>query len=589
MLEAFKNLFAIKSLYRVAFLLSLIGIFVLIFDFGYDQKTGLQTKLNIFYFVVLWIGIVTTILRYTSQRKSLRAKVISFDLISILITVYVIFIHFFSAEAHKHLTFLYNDNWVKITILLTFIREFSEQNINYKRTILNPAQLFILSFLVIILLGSLLLMLPNATYNGISFLDALFTSTSAVCVTGLIVVDTSSYFTHLGQAFILILIQTGGIGILTFASYFSYFFKGGSSYENQLVLSDMTNSDKIGEVFNALKRILVITFTIEIFGAIFIYFSLNNTLLPTFISRVFFAVFHSVSAFCNAGFSTLPNGLYESGFRYNYGLQSIIIALLMLGGLGFPILANLLKYSKYYVTRKILGLKKWQSQYKPWVLSLNSRITLITTMSLFFVGTILFYISEYNNVLLEHHGIGKFVTALFGSATPRTAGFNTVDMTALNLSTVMITFLLMWIGASPASTGGGIKTSTFAIATLNFISLAKGKSRIEVFRREISDISVRRAFATISLSLVVIGSGIIAITYFDPEKKLIDVAFECFSAYSTVGLSLGVTASLSPLSKFTLIAIMFIGRVSMLSILIAVFKKVKHKNYRYPTEEIIIN
>lgn len=574
----------------MAFLLSLAGIFILIFDFGYDQKDSLQAKLNIFYFVVLWIGILTTVLRYYTQRKSLKAKVISFDFISILITIYVIFIHFFSAEASDHLSFLYNDNWVKLTILLTFIREFSEQNINYKRTLFNPAQLFIISFLVIILLGSLLLMLPNATHNGISFLDALFTSTSAVCVTGLIVVDTSSYFTLLGQTFIVMLIQIGGIGILTFASYFSYFFKGVSSYENQLVLSDMTNSEKLGEVFNSLKRILLITFTIEIIGAIFIYFSLNNVLLPTFFDRSFFSIFHSVSAFCNAGFSTLPNGLYESGFRFNYGLQLVIITLLLLGGLGFPILANLMKYTRYYITRKLLGLKKWQKkQYKPWILSLNSRITLITSFSLLTVGTLLFYISEYNNTLTEHTGFGKFVTALFGSATPRTAGFNTVDMTALNLSTIMVTFLLMWIGASPASTGGGIKTSTFAIATLNFISLAKGKSRIEIFRREISDISVRRAFATISLSLVVIGSGIIAISYFDSDKNLLDIAFECFSAYSTVGLSLGVTASLSPFSKFTLITIMFIGRVSMLSILIAVFKKVKHINYRYPTEEIIIN
>ncbi len=153
----------------------------------------------------------------------------------------------------------------------------------------------------------------------------------------------------------------------------------------------------------------------------------------------------------------------------------------------------------------------------------------------------------------------------------------------------MITFLLMWIGASPASTGGGIKTSTFAIATLNILSLAKGKNRIEIYRREISDISVRRAFATIALSLMVIGAGITIITVSDPEKGLLNIGFECFSAYSTVGLSLGITAGLSNTGKLIIIAIMFIGRVSMLSIVIAFFKKVKHKNYRYPTEEITIN
>jgi trk system potassium uptake protein TrkH len=579
----------IKLFYRIAFLLSLIGIFILIIDFGFNQPINIQIKINAFYLIVLCIGILTTLLRYITQRKEIQAKVLLFDTFSILITLYVIYIHFFSQEAHQHLTFLYNDNWVKITLLLTFIREFSEQNINYKRTVLNPAQLFIISFLGIIFLGTLLLMLPNATYSGISFLNALFTSTSAVCVTGLIVVDTASYFTFLGQTIILILIQAGGIGILTFASYFSYFFKGVSSFENQLVLSDMTNSEKIGEVFTTLRRILVITFSIEIVGAILIYSSLNNELLPAFFDRSFFSIFHSISAFCNAGFSTLSNGLFESGYRYNYFLQSAIVLLLVLGGLGFPILVNIIKYLNYFITRKVLRLKRWQKQYKPWVLSINSRITLITTFSLLFLGTLLFYVSEFNNTLSDHHGIGKFVTALFGAATPRTAGFNTIDMSTLTFPALMMTFLYMWIGASPASTGGGIKTSTFAIATLNFLSIARGKSRIEIYRREISDNSVRRAFAIIALSLIVIGAGIMGILIFDPEKSAVAVAFECFSAYSTVGLSLGITASLSTPSKLILILIMFIGRVSMLSILIAILKKVKHKNYRYPTEEITIN
>ncbi|WP_372745937.1 TrkH family potassium uptake protein [Lutibacter sp.] len=566
-----------------------MGVFILIFDFGFDQSIKLQRIINGFYLLILSIGIVTTFIRYFTHRKEIEAKVWTFDLISILITLGVIYIHFFSQEAHKHISFLYNDNWIKLSILLTFIREFSEQNINYKRTLLNPAQLFIISFLVIIFIGTLLLMLPNATYSGISFVNALFTSTSAVCVTGLIVVDTSSYFTQFGQTILLILIQAGGIGILTFASYFSYFFKGVSSYENQLILSDMTNSEKIGEVFNTLSRIIVITFTIEIIGALLIFFSLNSSLFDGVFNQVFFAIFHSISAFCNAGFSTLQNGLYETGFRFNYILQFLLILLLILGGLGFPILVNILKYSKYYLTRKLLGIKSWKKQYKPWVLSLNSRITLITTFSLLVIGTVSFYLSEYNNALAEHHGIGKFVTALFGSATPRTAGFNTVDMTTLTVPTIMVTILLMWIGASPASTGGGIKTSTFAIAVLNFISLAKGKSRIEIYRREIADSTVRRAFAAISLSLIIIGIGIISILIFDPDKGLLNVAFECFSAYSTVGLSLGITGNLSDASKLILILIMFIGRVSMLSILIAIFKKVKHKNYRYPTEEITIN
>jgi Trk-type K+ transport system membrane component len=238
----------------------------------------------------------------------------------------------------------------------------------------------------------------------------------------------------------------------------------------------------------------------------------------------------------------------------------------------------------------LISLSKERLAYRPWVLNINSRITLFTTLSLTILATIIFFFAEYDNVLVEHEsGFGKFITSLFGAATPRTAGFNTIETSTLTFPTMMMIFLLMWVGASPSSTGGGIKTSTFAIATLNIISLAKGKSKIEIFRREIADISVRRAFAIISLSLVVIGAGIMIISIIEKEMDLLDIAFECFSAYSTVGLSLGITEHLSNISKFVIISIMFVGRVSMLTIIIALFKKVNYKNYTYPSEEITIN
>lgn len=578
-----------KLLFQIAFYASMLGLFLFIIDFGFDKATEIQRWFNTYYFVVIGLGILVTVIRYLEQDKKIKRSVLVFDVVSIFVTLMILYAHFLGEEAHRHISFLYNDTWVKFAIILTFVREFSEQNISYRRTLLNPAQLFIASFLVIILLGTVLLMLPNATYEGISFLDALFTSTSAVCVTGLIVVDTGSYFTIFGQSIILFLIQAGGIGILTVASFFSYFFKDGASYENQLTLSDMTGANKLGEVFSTLKRILVITFSIELVAALLIFASLKKEFLSTFFERSFFSLFHAVSAFCNAGFSTLPNSLYESDIRYNYTFQTIIILAFVLGGLGFPIVVNLIKYLKYFLLKKLFYLRRKQRRHKPWVLTLNSRITLLTTMTLTIFGTVFFYFNEYDNTLAEHSGFGKWITALFGAATPRTAGFNSVDMSALDFSTIMMLFLLMWIGASPASTGGGIKTNTFAIATLNFLSLAKGKAKIEVFRREISEISVRRAFAVISLSLFVIGSGIILISVFDGDKKLLDIAFECFSAYSTVGLSLGITGDLSAASKFVLIAVMFIGRVSMLTLLIAVIKKVKEKNYRYPVEELTIN
>lgn len=578
-----------KLLLRTTFGASIIGLLLFISDYGFDKAPRIQIWYNTYYFVVIGLGIVATGLRYLQLKERPKRSVLIFDIASICFTLAILYAHFMGIEAHRHISFLYNDNWVKFAIILTFVREFSEQNISYKKTLLNPAQLFIASFFVIIIFGAFLLMLPKATHNGISFLNALFTSTSAVCVTGLVVEDTGTYFTVFGQSIILFLIQAGGIGILTVASFFSYFFKGGTSYENQLTLSDMTGSSKLGEVFSTLKRILTITFSIELVAAFLIYLSLDKSLFSNFFERFFFSIFHSVSAFCNAGFSTMPNSLFQTGVRYNYAFQSIIIAAFVLGGLGFPIVVNILKYLKYFFLRKLLYIQGIQQTHKPWVLTLNSRITLLTTSALTIVGTIFFYFNEYNNTLAEHKGLGKWITALFGAATPRTAGFNSVDMNALHFSTVMMIFLLMWVGASPASTGGGIKTNTFAIATLNFLSLAKGKAKIEIFRREISETSVRRAFAVISLSLLVIGMGIILISVFDSDKKLLDIAFECFSAYSTVGLSLGITAHLSAASKFVLIVVMFLGRVSMLTLLIAVFRKVKEKNYRYPVEELTIN
>ena len=578
----------LSLLYKIALWTTIFGIFVFIYDFGFTQSNLGQEIIDGYYFFVLAIGLASTFSRYFQNINLLRRRVFLFDLFSILFTLYIYYMYLFIGQPFRTDLVLENPVWVVVAVIFAFIREFSEVKINYNRTFLNPAQLFILSFLVIILLGSLLLMLPRATYDGITFIDAWFTSTSAVCVTGLIVEDTGTYFTRFGQTIILFLIQIGGLGILTFASYFSYFFKGGTTYENQLTLSEMTSSNKIGEVFQALKNIILITFIIELISALFLFFSLDKNIIGSFAERLYFSVFHSISAFCNAGFSTLSNSVFEADFKFNYSFQLVLIFTFILGGLGFPIVVNILSYLKHKIANVFL-INRDKKTYRPWVLKINSRITLVTTMSLTLVAFVLFFIFEYNNTLAEHSFFGKIVTSFFGAATPRTAGFNSVDMTALAFPTVMITFLLMWIGASPASTGGGIKTSTFAIAVLNILSLAKGKSRIEVYRREIADISVKRAFATISLSLLVIGTGILLITVFDPDKGLLNIAFESFSAYSTVGLSLGITGSLSTASKLVIITIMFIGRVSMLSVIVAILKKFKQKNYRYPSEEISIN
>ena len=571
--------------------MSLVALIMIFFDVGFAHSPQTERQLISFYLVVLALGSLSIIMGYLFSTEKFPRKVKVFDSLILLLFVLLLLLKLdILLELLPWLGFLNKMGWLYLALVIYFVRESSYRKLNLSRERFNPAQLFIFSFLALILLGTALLMLPKATHNGISLIDAVFTATSAVCVTGLIVVDTETFFTPFGKTLILLMIQLGGLGIMTFASYFSYFFRGKSSYENQLMLQDMTNSDKIGEVFSVLKKIIVVTLGIEALGSMFIFFSLDKTSLSEIADPVFFSIFHSISAFCNAGFSTMTNGLFEEGLRFNYPFQLIIAGLLILGGIGFPILFNMVRYLEYRLKKQLSAFSNpSRAGYKPWVVTLNTRLVLTTTAILLVGGTVLIYFSEYRYTLAEHGAFGKVVTAFFTAATPRTAGFNSVDFSAMGVASLLLIFLLMWIGGSPGSTAGGIKTSTFAIAVLNALSIAKGKSRIELFKREVAGHSVRRAFAIMTFSLLMIGLSIVMIAFFDREMHLLEIAFESFSAYSTVGLTLGITAGLSTPSKFVLIVTMFVGRVSMLSIMIAMLRRVRAYNYRYPKEKILMN
>ena len=570
--------------------ISIIGVAVALLDSGFTLPNWLQHVFHLFYLLIIFLGFIVTAGRYLYSKKPLTInKVAVFDLLTSIAIVILLVAHFTDLIRSGLAVSVDGFVAIKVAVLVTFIREISDHDFNLDRTFLNPAQFFILSFLSVVLVGALLLMMPNATTQPLSFIDALFTATSAVCVTGLIVVDTATYYTTFGQVIIMGLIQIGGLGILTFVTYFSYFFKGGVSYETQLSISEMSYMRGTGNVVATLKSILYVTFAVEALAAAFIYASIYDVPGMDVSERLFFSVFHAVSAFCNAGFSTFSAGLYDDALRFNYPLQLIIGITFIFGGMGFVIVVNVLRYLRYRAQR-LIYCRNQRYAYRPWLLNINSRITLITTGALLLVGLIGVMLFEYNGVLADHGSFyGKLVTAIFTAATPRTAGFNSIDMGALAFPTIMLTIFLMWIGASPNSTGGGIKTSTFAIALLNTLSLARGQTRVEVFKREIAEISVRRAFSIMWLSLLVIGMGVTLISYDQPELDLIKVIFECFSAYSTVGLSLNLTTELSDFSKMVISVIMFVGRVGMLTLFIALFKNMRERNYRYPTEEITIN
>lgn len=292
---------------------------------------------------------------------------------------------------------------IRIQFLYTF-----DSKKDIVKKIYNPAQLFVVSFIFLILIGTLFLKLPSSTTQNIEWIDALFTATSAVCVTGLVVLDTATIFTPLGHLIIIMLIQLGGLGILTIASYFTYFFKGGSSYENQIAAKDMANSEKLGEVFTLLKNILVITFSIEAFGALLLFlFTPEFQKLGTF-QHIFFAIFHSISSFCNAGFSTLPLGLAEQTVLFNYPFQIIIILLFVLGGLGFPIVINIISYFKHFLIRIIKKYTVNEHSFKPWIININSKINLLTTMIITFFATIILWILEHSHTFSDHGLIGQW-------------------------------------------------------------------------------------------------------------------------------------------------------------------------------------
>jgi Trk-type K+ transport system membrane component len=450
----------------------------------------------------------------------------------------------------------------------------------------NPAIVFVGSFMILDLMGAFLLMLPSATTNGITFTNALFTSTSAVCVTGLTVVDTSTAFTTIGQSIILVLIQLGGIGILTFTSFFAFFFRGSSSFKEGLNTKDFIAHEGLKDVFRAALNVVIFTLAVEAVGAIFIYSSILE--VNTIENKFYFSIFHSISAFCNAGFSLLQGNLYDEAIRFDYFLQWIIMTLIVLGGLGHNIVFNFYQKIKTHVLEffdKTIVHKKVR------IITLNTQIVIYTTLILLISGFVFLFISEYNNTLLEHNTIfGKITAASFNSVTPRTAGFNAVDFTQMNVPSLLFIIFLMWIGGSPASTAGGIKTSTFALATLNIFAVASGKSRIQLFGRRISSESTSRAFAILCISLITIGISIVAILIFEPKgTPLLTVAFECFSAYSTVGLTLNFTSILTEPSKYVLIACMFIGRIGMLNLMVGLLRRMNHQFYEYPKENILIN
>jgi len=571
---------------------TLAAFLLVIYDFGFHDFFSAQPQLYRYLLLVLSIFKILFLIRFLSgffEIKKRRAHLYSLFLVALAFYLHNLASSIQMLQGGNTTEYLSKKLLLYGIITFLFITEASGLLKYLYRRRQNAAFLFIISFALLITVGAFLLMLPTATVKGISVVDAFFTSASAVCVTGLTVLDTAADFTVVGKFVILLLIQVGGLGIMTFTGLLAFLATDSVSFSSQMALKSMVSTNRVSNVMTIVGRIFLVTIFFEGIGAFFVYVSVDAGLFERRVERLFFSIFHSVSAFCNAGFSTLPLNLNTPPFKFNYPFHLIIAALIVLGGMGFPIAFNVFAYIRrkaYRIRSRLLGMPL--EGHRTRIVEVNSKIALWTTLILLISGTILYFVFEYNASLKEHETfVGKIVTSIFGSVTPRTAGFNTVNMQALTLPTVMLYLLLMWIGASPSSTGGGIKTTTIAVAFLNLRAIVTGNSRVEVFRTQISEPSINRAFAVILISLLVIGLAVLLVSVTDTQFMLIEISFEAFSAFATVGLSLGITPQLSDPGKIIFIVTMFIGRIGSLTLLMAFAAQPRRQLHQYPEEEIL--
>ncbi len=427
----------------------------------------------------------------------------------------------------------------------------------WERLQLNPAQLVILSFFALIAFGTLIILLPfvHKDGSGVGLVDALFMATSATCVTGLATFSIGEEFTLIGQFFMLFLIQVGGLGIMTLTSSMTILLGKTFGMKEQVFMKGLLDISSLEELIDMIFEIIKITLFIEFWGAVF--------LTGAFIyegqdlgEAMFNGVFHSVSAFCNAGFALFSNSLVD--YKSNVFVNTVIMILILLGGLGFFVMKDL--------KHNFLKKKKWVN------LSLHSKIVIYTNIILVTLGTFAFFFSEFLNSLDGFSLPEKFLMSAFQSVTTRTAGFNTLDFSDFHGHTIYFICVLMFIGASPGSTGGGLKTTTLAILVQSVRATLKGRSEIEFFDKKIPTSLYIRSVALLMICLGVLTTFLLIMLKLEPNLPFLSVFFETISAFGTVGLSLGITADLSVLGKIFITILMFIGRVGPFTLVLALSK-----------------
>ncbi len=437
---------------------------------------------------------------------------------------------------------------------------------------LNPAQVLALGFAGLIIIGGILLNLPIASVNGesIGFINSLFTAASAVCVTGLVVVNTATHWTLFGKVVIILLIQMGGLGFMTMATSIALILGKKITLKERLMIQEGLNQFSIEGVVKLTKYVIISTLTIELIGAIF----LSTRFIPVYGLKtgIWFGVFHSISAFCNAGFDIIGNSIIP--FVGDVVVNLTISMLIIIGGLGYTVYIDLTSHK---------DLRRC---------TLHTKLVVISTAILLIIGFGFIFIIEYNNpkTLGGLSFIDKITASMFQAVVPRTAGFNSVDIGGLTKATTFLMIILMFIGGSPGSTAGGIKTTTFGVIILTIISVLKGKSDVEAFKKRIPNEIIFRALSVLGISLLLVVFVTMALTLTEAKNSFLDLLFETTSAFATVGLTRGITPDLSNIGKLILTFTMFAGRIGPLTLGLALAKKQsKDKgNFRYPEGKIMI-
>lgn len=454
----------------------------------------------------------------------------------------------------------------------------------------NPSLLLSASFLFFILTGSLVLMLPRCTTVPLSYADALFVATSAVSITGLTPVDVAATFTRPGLAVLAVLIQIGGLGVLTFTSFFALFFSGSTSVYNQLLIRDLVYSKTMNALIPTLLYILAFTATIEAIGAAAVYITIPDSLGLDVTDKLIFAGFHSLSAFCNAGFSCLPDGMANPALMADgAGLYTVTSVLIFAGAIGFPILVNFKDILKSKIRRLWARLHRRKADVPLHLFDLNTKLVLVTSTAILAFSTVAFLCLEYHNTL-EGLSLGdKINQAVFNSLTPRSAGFVSLDPGSFLPLTMLLVIVQMWIGGASQSLGGGIKVNTVAAIFLNVRAIITGRHRAWAFDRTISIGSIRRANAVIALAVAAFVIFTAIELWLEPALPIKSLVFEVISALFTVGSSLGATPELSDASKAVLSVAMFIGRVGIISLLTGLAGTRSDCSQYLPQESIIIN